>query len=122
MDYRGQAIECVKDTVLRRQASRFRECGYNLDLLYKKYGDTATFFAKIIEPGHIYEVGYPSCVCPNIQYGEAGDPSHCECSRQSVLYILESILPDKQITVETLETVLSGGERCRFLVTVEQAP
>lgn len=119
MDYREQAIECVKDTVLRRQASRFRECGNNLDLLYKKYGDTATFFARILEPGHIYEVGYPSCVCPRLQYGETNDPEHCECSRQSVLYILESLLPEKKITVEILDTVLRGGDRCRFRVAVE---
>lgn len=119
MDYRDQAIECVKDTVLRRQASRFRECGGNLDLMYKKYGDTAAFSAKILEPGHVYEVGYPSCVCPRLQYGETHKPEHCECSRQSILYILENLLPGKQITVEPLETVLSGGERCRFRVTVE---
>ena len=119
MDYRDQAIECVKDTVLPRQASRFRECGGNLDLMYKKYGDTAAFSAKILEPGHVYEVGYPSCVCPRLQYGETHKPEHCECSRQSILYILENLLPGKQITVEPLETVLSGGERCRFRVTVE---
>lgn len=119
MDYRKQATECVKDTVLPLHARRFRECGGDLDLMYMKYGDTAAFFAKILEPGHVYEVGYPSCVCPRLQYGETHAPEHCECSRQSILYILESLLPDKRITVETQETVLSGGDRCRFRVTVE---
>lgn len=81
MDYREKAINCVKDTVLPQHASQLRECGGDLDLQYKKYGDTATFTARIIEPGKVYEVGYPSCVCPDNQYGENGDPSHCECSR-----------------------------------------
>ena len=119
MDYRKQAIECVKDTVLPLHARQFRECGGNLDLQYMKYGDTATFFAEILEPGHVYEVGYPSCVCPRLQYGETRKPEHCECSRESILYILENLLPEQQITVETLETVLTGGSRCRFRVTVE---
>lgn len=119
MDYREKAINCVKETVLPLHKRQFQECGYNLDLQYKKYGDTAAFSARIIEPGRVYEVGYPSCVCPNMQYGDTGSPDHCECSRQSVLYILENLLPGKHITVETLETVLSGGKRCRFLVTVE---
>lgn len=119
MDYRKQAIDCVKDTVLPLHARRLRECGGDLDLLYMKYGDTAAFYAKILEPGRVYEVGFPSCVCPRLQYGETHEPEHCECSRQSLLYILESLQPEKRITVETLETVFSGGERCRFQVTVE---
>lgn len=51
--------------------------------------------------------------------GGPGDPGHCECSRQSVLYILETLLPERAVTVETLETVLGGAEKCRFRVTVE---
>ena len=50
MDYRKQATECVKDTVLPLHARRFRECGGDLDLMYMKYGDTAAFFAKILLP------------------------------------------------------------------------
>ena len=119
MDYRDRAIECVKDTVLPLHARWLRECGGDLDLAYMKYGDTATFFAEIMEPGRVYEVGFPSCVCPHLQYGETQEPEHCECSRQSLLYILKSLLPEKQIAVETLETVFTGGRRCRFRVTVE---
>lgn len=119
MDYRERAIECVKDTVLPLHARRLRECGGDLDLMYKKYSDTAAFFAEVLEPGHIYEVGFPSCVCPRLQYGETHEPEHCECSRQSLLYILENLMPGKRIAVETLETVFTGGECCRFRLTVE---
>ena len=64
-------------------------------------------------------MGYPTCVCPEVLGGTATVAAHCECSRQSVLYILEQLLPEKRITVETVETVLSGGTCCRFAVTVE---
>lgn len=67
----------------------------------------------------MYEIGYPRCVCPDVLNGSVTDATHCECSRQSVLYILENLLPEKKIQVEILETVLSGGERCCFRVTVE---
>lgn len=117
MDYREKAIHCVKDTVLPVQMGQFQECGGSLDEQYRKYGDTAVFFAEIIEPGRVYEVGYPQCVCPEAR--ETRDPAHCECSRQSVLYILETLLPERAVTVETLETVLGGAEKCRFRVTVE---
>ena len=117
MNYREKAIRCVKNTVLPVQLEQFRECGCSLDEQYRKYGDTGAFFAEIIEPGRVYEVGYPRCVCPEAR--ETRDPAHCECSRQSVLYILETLLPGKTVTVETGETVLGGAGKCRFRVTVE---
>ncbi len=119
MDYRKKAISCVKDTVLPVQMAQFRECSSSLDEQYRKYGDTEGFFAKIIEPYRRYEVGYPKYVCPEVQNGETTDPAHCECSRQSILYILETLLPGKQVSVEIMETVLGGAQRCRFAVTVE---
>ena len=64
MDYRTKAINCVKDTALPVQMQWFQECDYNLDTYCRKYGETEFFFAKEIEAGHIYEMGYPKCVCP----------------------------------------------------------
>ena len=107
----------MKDTVLPLQEKMFRECGCDLDAQYRKYGDLEGFFARVIQPGRIYEMGYPQCVCPEAL--ETRDPAHCECSRQSVLYILETLLPERAVTVEPLETVLGGAEKCRFRVTVE---
>ena len=119
MTYRNKAINCVKDTVLPIQKKQFEECGGTLDAQYKKYGNTDALFAKIIEPGHIYEIGFPRCVCEEVRTGVTNDVAHCECSRQSILYILENLLPEKTIEVETLETVLAGAEKCRFKVTVK---
>ena len=119
MDYREKAVRCVRETVLPIQRAQFQACGCDLDAQYRKYGDTEGFFARVLQPGHRYEVGYPKCVCPEALEGTVTDAAHCECSRQSVLYILEQLLPEKHITVETAETVLSGGTCCRFIATVE---
>lgn len=121
MIYRAKAINCVKDTVLPTQRQQFEECGSSLDAQYEKYGDTDAFFATVIEPGHIYEVGYPKCVCPEVLPGAITDAAHCECSRQSVLYILEQLLPGRHISVNILDTVLRGGDVCRFRVIVDEA-
>lgn len=98
MDYREKAVRCVRETVLPVQAAQFRACGCDLDAQYRKYGDTESFFAKVLQPGRLYEVGYPKCVCPEVLGGETADAAHCECSRQSVLYILEQLLPERHIT------------------------
>ena len=66
-DYREKAVQCVKDTVLPLQRKMFQECGCDLDAQYQKYGTSDGFFANIIQPGRIYEMGYPKCVCPEVR-------------------------------------------------------
>jgi GNAT superfamily N-acetyltransferase len=119
IDYRNKAINCVKNTILPEQRKQFEECNYCLDEQYKRYGNTEGLFAKTVEVGHVYEIGFPVCVCQDVAKGKANNVSHCECSRQSILYVLENLLPDKNISVEIIETVLGGAEKCRFKVTVD---
>lgn len=118
MDYRTKAINCVKDTVLPVIMQWFRESDRDLDIYCQKYGETEFSYAKVIEKGHIYEMGYPRCVCPEALAG-GKEASFCECSRQSMIYVLENMMPEKHIEVEIIETVLSGGEKCRFRVSIE---
>ena len=118
MDYRTKAINCVKDTVLPVIMQWFRESDCDLDIYCQRYGETEFSYAKVIEKGHIYEMGYPRCVCPEALAG-GKEASFCECSRQSMIYVLENMMPEKHIEVEIIETVLSGGEKCRFRVSVE---
>lgn len=118
MDYKSKAIACVKDTVLPMQRGQFEACGRCLDEQYRRFGNTEFLTAKILEPGSVYEIGYPACVCPEVLSGQATDPAHCECSRQSILYILGELVPDKTIDVEVIETVLGGAPTCRFKATV----
>lgn len=118
--YRPCAIKCVNDFVLKEQQRQFTECNGNLDLQYKKYGRSEFFFADIIEPGHVYEIGYPRCLCSVVESNYAASPTHCECSRQSILYVLHTLLPDKNIYVDQLYTVLTGADECRFRVTVNE--
>ena len=119
--YRPCAEGCVKRYVLSEQQRQFDECGKDLDAQYEKYGRSPYFFADIIEKGHVYEIGYPTeqCVCPMVASGMAASAVHCECSRQSMLCVLKTLLPDKKITVEMLHSVLTGGKECRFRAIVE---
>lgn len=118
-DYKNKAIRCVKDTVLPLQRGQFEACGRCLDEQYKRFRNTEFLIAKILEPSRVYETGYPACVCPEMTDGGVTDPAHCECSRQSILYILGELMPEKSIEVEIIETVLGGAPTCRFKATVE---
>lgn len=62
--YRPCAAECVRGDVLQEMRRQFEECGCDLDRQYARYGRTPYFFADVIEPGRVYEIGYPRCLCP----------------------------------------------------------
>ena len=53
----------------------------------------------------IYKCGIRSC------------PEQCECSRQSILYILSQLEPNSKFDVLIVNTILRGSDRCTFRIT-----
>lgn len=115
--YYDQAVACVKDQVLPAQIKLYQSCDGNLDKVYGEAMNGNGYFGKVIEPGHVYELGYETCTCQKVLSGMVTAPEQCECSRQSILYILGCLEPEGKFEVEILETVLRGAEHCRFLIT-----
>lgn len=115
-NYYEQAVACVKDYVLPMQREMYEKCGRNFDIVYGNDMNNGSYTGKVIEPGHIYELGYPKCTCSKVLSGEVTDPEHCECTRQSILYILKQLEPESVFDVEILETVLRGSNHCRFRI------
>ena len=110
--YRQCAINCVgKDTLMQYQ-NQFEACNHDFDLLFSTPTGDSDFYRTVIEPGHIYETGYPRCICWQDDHGS----DKCECSRQAVIYLYSQLLPDREITVETIQTVRTGAESCRFRI------
>lgn len=116
--FRPCAEKCAKEYVLEQQRKIFAECNGDMDTFYSR-PDTEYLFTKVIEQGHIYEMGYPGCLCYMYESGFAKSEVICECSRQSIIYILSELLPNKRVTVETVQTVLGGADKCVFRITVE---
>ncbi len=115
--YYEQAVSCVKDIVLPEQTKLYDSCHGDLDEIYGEAINGNGYFGKVIEPGHVYEFGYEKCTCPKVLSGEIVDPDWCNCSRQSILYILNSLEPESRFEVEIMETVLRGSDHCRFRIT-----
>lgn len=116
--YRPCAINCVRKYVLKEMQRQFDECDGNLDLQYTKYGRSEYLFADIIESGHVYEIGFPRCFCPMVEQGFVKSAVHCECSRQSILFVLHTLMPEKDIFVTKIHTVLEEANECRFRVVI----
>ena len=101
----------MRGDVLQEMRRQFEECGCDLDRQYARYGRTPYFFADVIEPGRVYEIGYPRCLCPQVAAGFTDAPTHCECSRESILFVLQDLLRSRQT-----KTGGSLEENLRFFV------
>ncbi len=115
--YYEQAVACVKDSVFPAQMELYQSCNGDLDRIYGGAINGNGYFGIVIESGHIYELGYEKCTCQKVLSGQITDPNHCNCTRQSILYILSHLEPKSKFEVEILETVLNGAEHCRFRIT-----
>ena len=117
MRYREEAIECVKDHVLQIHKQIYAKYEGNFDRIYTEGYNSKSYTGRVIEPGKIYELSYLECTCPKVKCGLRNHPQQCECSRQSILYILSQLEPDSQFDVRIENTILRGSDRCTFRIT-----
>ncbi|MBR3658977.1 MAG: hypothetical protein IKN61_03605, partial [Bacteroidaceae bacterium] len=76
-----------------------------------------SYQGRVITPGLEYELSYLECSCPKVKCGLRTNPEQCECSRQSILYILSQLEPDSRFQVRIVDTILRGADRCTFRIT-----
>ena len=117
MCYREEAIECVKDHVLQIHKQIYAKYNGDFDRIYTEGYNSKSYTGRVIEPGKIYELSYLECTCPKVKCGLRNHPQQCECSRQSILYILSQLEPDSQFDVRIENTILRGSDRCTFRIT-----
>ena len=115
---REEAIECVKDHVLQIHKQIYAKYEGDFDRIYTEGYNSKSYTGRVIEPGKVYELSYLECSCPKVKCGLRNHPQQCECSRQSILYILSQLEPDSQFDVRIENTILRGSDRCTFRITM----
>ena len=116
VNYKQKAIECVKDSVLPIHKQIYQKCNGDFDRIFTEEYNTESYTGKILESGKVYELSYLKCTCPMVQQGLIKKTEHCECSRQSILYILSQLEPSSQFDVLIENTILRGSDRCTFRI------
>ena len=117
MGYKEEAIECVKDYVLPLHKEIYAKYNGDFDRIYSEGYNSRSYQGRVITPGLEYELSYLECSCPKVKCGLRTNPEQCECSRQSILYILSQLEPDSRFQVRIVDTILRGGDRCTFRIT-----
>ena len=117
----------TRDKILARLG---RKCAQDHSALFQKYsGDLQGFLAKIKtawvekaeydeKTGILRVIGKPSpCACPLVKAGRTpADFCNCTLGWQEEVF---STVTGKPVAAEIEETVLRGGKRCSFRITVK---
>ena len=118
----------------------FRECGKNCvqcgtlqvykELYEKANGDIDVFFSEAnelpgvkcetIEKGSVYNLYFLECTCGLHKQGYVSTPLLCECSKQSILYVLHSLWKNRQFNVSICGSILRGNPECKMRIETEE--
>ncbi|WP_082759821.1 hypothetical protein [Abyssisolibacter fermentans] len=113
------AENCVNRGVLGMYREFYSECGNDLDIFFESLSDKNYGSGYVIEPQNTYELVFSECTCELNKLGYVSSDCICECSRQSILHIMQSLKNDAVFEVDKLSTILGGNSECRFRIKIK---
>lgn len=116
--YKTCGQSCAKQGVLKAYEKLFESCEKDMDELYNRMHELGGVKGKVIVSQKVYEMTFPKCLCGLYEEGYLSSPGHCECSRQSILYVLEHLMPSRRFEVGMKQSVLGGASECVFMIYV----
>ncbi len=114
------ARQCADTGVLQSYLRLHRTVDGDRDAFYSRLSELGNVRGEVIVPGQEYRICFPECACDLHTAGRVNTPCLCECSRQSILYVAETIWKGCRLQVEQEGTILSGDAECRFSILFEQ--
>ena len=108
------AEQCAGTGVLQSYLRHYEAVGGDRDAFYLRLHELGNVRGEIIIPGREYHICFPDCACDLHTECGVDSPVLCECSRQSIRYVAETVWKGCDLRVETEGTVLSGAPECRF--------
>lgn len=112
------AKSCADTGVLEKHQKLYDAVNHDRDAYYRRLSETGRVTGEVSISGKEYILTYPECGCDlHMSCGLSSD-SLCECSRQSILYVEQSVT-NESISVEQLASVLAGDKVCRFRIRFE---
>ena len=122
-----------RETLLRRCAENCLQMGMidfyrgvyersngEIDGFFRALEDMSGLETEIVRPGKEFWLIFHQCTCALHTQGYIKSCLLCECSRQSVLYILRELWPDRTFVVDPAGTILNGAQDCRFHIVEKE--
>ena len=107
---------CVNGGTLSIYRKLYEDAGGDMDIFFQLANGLPGVKGEVVEKGRIYYLTFLECTCHLCKKGYVTTPMLCECSRQSVLYSLQSLWKGRDFQVKLCHSILQGGKDCKMRI------
>ena len=107
---------CVDGGTLSIYRKLYEDAGGDMDVFFQLANGLPGVRGEVVEKGRIYYLTFLECTCHLCKKGYITTPMLCECSRQSVLYSLQSLWKGRDFQVKLCHSILQGGKDCKMRI------
>ena len=109
---------CVDGGTLSIYRKLYEDAGGDMDVFFQLANGLPGVKGEVVEKGRIYYLTFLECTCHLCKKGYVTTPMLCECSRQSVLYSLQSLWKGRIFQVKLCHSILQGEPDCKVRIKV----
>lgn len=109
---------CVSSGTLSIYRQLYDDAKGDMDIFFQLANELSGVRGEVVEKGRIYYLIFLECTCKLCKEGYVTTPMLCECSRQSVLYSLQSLWKNRNFNVTLCHSVLQGKQDCMMRIEV----
>lgn len=112
------AKKCVEHGVLQMYKDFYRECDGDLNTFFTSLSKKGYGKGEVLAYDKVYSLSFEKCSCKLVKEGYIKSSDFCECSRQSIIHVMNSLQEDIEMSVEMKSTILRGDKECSFIISV----
>ena len=109
---------CVNGGTLSIYRKLYEDAGGDIDVFFQLANGLPGVKGEVVEKGKVYYLTFLECTCHLCKKGYVTTPMLCECSRQSVLYSLQSLWKGQDFQVKLCHSILQGEPNCKMRIEV----
>ncbi len=109
---------CVDGGTLSIYRKLYEDAGGDMDVFFQLANGLPGVKGEVVEKGKVYYLTFLECTCHLCKKGYVTTPMLCECSRQSVLYSLQSLWKGRNFQVKLCHSILQGEPDCKVRIKV----
>ena len=113
---------CVDGGTLSIYRKLYEDAGGDMDVFFQLANGLPGVKGEVVEKGKVYYLTFLECTCHLCKKGYVTTPILCECSRQSVLYSLQSLWKGRDFQVKLCHSILQGEPDCKMRIEVISVP
>ena len=109
---------CVNGGTLSVYRKLYEDAKGDLDVFFQMANDLPGVKGEVVEKGRIYHLIFLACTCDLCKKGYITTPLLCECSRQSVIYSMQSLWEELKFNITLCHSILQGKKDCKIRIEV----